>query len=955
MRGSSRSRLLGVLPAALALLLVAQPLPGQERPPPQERPVPAEDQAEDERRPAPPPVLRPPPPPAAAPRPARDTIPARDTAVAREAQAQEAARRAQELEADTIFQALRRLPGFTAMEYRGDSASFNAEQRVLRLFGASEVTRQGDRLTAEDTIVYREATRLVEAYGRPTISGQAETIEGNIMFYDLATRRATVRGGRTRVAEAGASWFVRGDVTAEGNDRIFATRSTFTTDDREEPAYHFEADNIKIIRDRILVGRPARLYFRNVPVFWLPFVAQDLTRGRRSGLLSPEFSINDIVRNQSVPPGARGTGRQISNLGFYWAINDYMDAQVSGGWRSGDFTSLRGALQYNWTRQFLQGNVSYQQFWREVDTQTNFSASSSWRPDERTSMSLSAVFVSTDLIREITTDYFAAQQDIQSNFSMNRRFDWGSVDFGASRRQSLANDQVDMQLPTLGINLQPITFLRAATPDQQRWYSNATFNPGGIRASRSTLRQGAPPVLATRRPQRDTDRMQINLGPSFSVGNFSISSGFNMNRAIFGELAPIDTFPGLPRFDEDRGSWNSSIAYRISLIGETSVSPNLALSQELRRDTLTGGALAQGPLRQSFGASVQTALYGFLPGFGGFSAIRHKLTPGFQYAYVPEVQLTDEQERIFGRQGGRMQNNLQLLSLNQTFEAKMRGEGRPPADIHRESVEQGDTLPDAGTGTQPLGTQAAPPQERKITLLSINTSGFNYDFAPDTLGRRVGFTTRDVTNTLSSDYLRGLQLTMSHELFDPSEVPIERRGTELGRFSPRLSGLSTQFSLGQDSPLLRWMGLFGRVAEAPPSTDSIPAQPRPRDPLDPTRSNAFTQNPQAVGRGPWRMDIGYTLRRSRDGGIGAHDLRLGSSFSPTPNWAVNWFTNYSIEDGSFGGHQITLRRDLYRWEANFNFSRTPFGNTSFDVLIRLKDLPDLKVDYREHNIGATRR
>jgi len=891
----------------------------------------------------------------------RDTIAGAPADTTREARRQRAEAAAAD---DTIFQALRRLPGFVVMEYRGDSATFNADQRVLRLFGDSEVVREGDRLTATDTIVYREATRLVEAYGSPTITGEAERIEGEIMFYDLATRRATVRGGRTQVAEAGASWFVRGDVTAEGTDRIYATRSTFTTDDREEPAYHFEADNIKVIRDRILVGRPARLYFRNVPVFWLPFVAQDLTRGRRSGLLTPEFSVNDIVRNRSVPAGAAGTGRQISNMGVYWAINDYFDAQLSGAWRSGDYTGMRGALQYRWNSQFLNGNLAYSQFWREAGTrELQFFSNNSWRPDERTNMTLNANFASTQFLREITTDYFQSTQNISSSLKLNRRFDWGSVDMGGTRQQSLANDQITTEFPTLGVVLQPITLFRAVGPDQQRWFSNATLTLSGT-GSRGSTAYGpdAPPRF------RDEDRTQVRITQGFSMGNFGINSGLTMNRNLFPEVAPVDTFPGLPRLDRDQGQWQSNISYRIALIGETSLSPTFSLSQDLRRGTfgstvsqipfqpepLTTDGYVTSPLRTGFGASLNTALYGFLPGFGPFTTIRHKLTPGLAYSYVPEVVLTPEQQQIFGRGGGRMQNNLSLLSLNQTFEAKIRPAAeRPPADIR--TREPGDTLPGAEPVPAQQGGQAAPQQEQKVTLLSINTSGFNYDFAPDTLGRRRGFTTRQVTNTISSDYMRGLQVTVNHDLFDPSEVPFEDRGTELGRFSPRLTGVSTRFSLGEDSPFLRWLGLAGRVQEAPPQTDSIPARPLPTDPLNPTRTGSFTDRPQAVGRGPWRMDIGYTLNRPRDGGIAAHDLQLGTSFAPTANWAVNWYTNYSIEDGSFGGHRITLRRDLYRWEANFSFNRTPYGNTSFDVRILLKDLPDLKVDYREDNIGGVRR
>jgi lipopolysaccharide export system protein LptA len=955
--------------AAFALLLAAHPAAAQVRPTP----------------PPPPPPAAPAAPPAAQDddAAARDTVPVRaptqvvpgqptapDTVPARSPDAapadtsRQAAREAAEraAAADTIFQALRRLQGYTVMEYRGDSATFNADQRVLRLFGDSEVAREGDRLTASDTIIYREATRVVEAYGSPAISGQAERIEGNVMFYDLATRRATVRGGRTQVAEAGASWYVRGDVTAEGTSHLYATRSTFTTDDREEPAYYFEADNIKVIRDRILVGRPARLYFRNVPVFWLPFVAQDLTRGRRSGLLTPEFSINDIVRNRSVPAGATGTGRQISNLGVYWAINDYFDTQLSGAWRSGDYTGVRGALQYRWNSQFLQGNVSYSQFWRETgQRELQFFSNNSWRPDERTNMALNANFASTQFLREITTDYFQSTQNISSNLTLNRRFDWGSVDLGGSRQQSLANDQVTTEFPKLGVVLQPITLFRAPGLDQ-RWYNNATLTLSGSGALSSLVYgSDAPPQ------SRDEQRTNVRVTQGFSMGNIGLNSSFNLNRNLFPEVAPIDTFPGRPRVDRDQGQWQSNLSYRIALIGETSISPTLSVSQDLRRGTF-GTAVSQipfqpeplvtegyvaSPLRTGFGASLNTALYGFLPGFGQFTAIRHKLTPGFSYTYVPEVALTQEQEQIFGRAGGRMQNNLTLLSLNQTFEAKIRPEAdRPPADI--EVREPGDTIAPAD-GASPTQAQAAPPEERKVTLLSINTTGFNYDFAPDTLGRRRGFTTRQVTNTVSSDYLRGLQITITHDLFDQTDLPFEERGTELGRFSPALTGVSTRFSLGQDSPFLRWLGLAGRVQEAPAQTDSIPAQPLPADPLNPMRTGSFTDRPQAAGRGPWRMDIGYTLNRPRDGGIAAHDLQIGTSFAPTANWAVNWYTNYSIEDGSFGGHRITLRRDLYRWEANFSFNRTPYGNTSFDVRILLKDLPDLKVDYREDNIGGVRR
>ncbi|CAN5811478.1 hypothetical protein BH23GEM3_BH23GEM3_15710 [soil metagenome] len=875
------------------------------------------------------------------PRAARDTVPAGDTV-------QVAQRQREAAGSDSIYQALLRLEGYTPMEYQGDSATFRARDRVLRLYGPAEVARAGDRLTARDTIIYREETRFVEAYGEPSISGQSERIEGNVMFYDLATRRATIQGGRTRVAEAGASWLVRGDVTAEGTDRIYATRSIFTTDEREEPAYYFQADDIKVIRDRILVGRPARLYFRNVPVFWLPFIAQDLTRGRRSGLLPPDFSINDIVRTSSSGRFERGTGRQISNVGFYWALNEYMDAQLSGAWRSGDYTSMRGAMQYRWRSQFLDGRFSYQQFWRETgSSELQFFTNNSWRPNERTNVALNANFLSSRFLREISTDPLQTTQNIGSSFTLNRRFDWGSVDLGANRQQMIANDRVEMTLPTIGINPQPITLFRSATPDQARWYNNATLSFSG-RGSRSEVSfgEGIPRSVAQRGVQRDVQRSEVQVNQSFSVGNIRMSSNFGLNRSLQPEVPPLNEFEALPRLDDDRGSWSTSLGYQINLIGATSLSPTAQFSQDLRRDTLTGGSYLGGPMRTSIGASLRTDLFGFYPGIGGFSAIRHRLSPSLSYSYVPEAELTDLQRRVFGERARFAQNNI-TLSFNQTWEARLRSAeaNRPPRDT------LADTL-----GAEPPAA-SAPAEDRKVTLLTLNTTPLNYDFVRAARGES-GFTTLQVTNTVASDYLRGLQFTMSHDLFArPDTVPpgAFEPDRDLGRFSPRLTALSTQFSFGAGAPLLRYLGLGQRRPDAPAATDSIPAEPQPEYPIDHTRRNAtLTSNPQAAGRGPWNVDVGYTLYRPRGGEIPAQDIRLGMTFSPTANWGVNWYTNYSVEDARFVGHRLTLRRDLYRWEANFNFSRTPYGNTSFDVLVRLKDLPDLKVDYRESNIGATR-
>src|SRR5256886_15576801 len=84
-----------------------------------------------------------------------------------------------------------------------------------------------------------------------------------------------------------------------------------------------------------MVGRPAVLYIRDVPIMWLPSIFQDIRAGRRSGILVPRFGLNDLVRP------TRNYQRHMSGLGYYFVVNDYVDLLVSGDWYAGRYMSLR--------------------------------------------------------------------------------------------------------------------------------------------------------------------------------------------------------------------------------------------------------------------------------------------------------------------------------------------------------------------------------------------------------------------------------------------------------------------------------------------------------------------------------------------------------------------------------------------------------------------------------------
>jgi hypothetical protein len=857
---------------------------------------------------------------------------------------------------DSVIARLLRLEGYVPVEYQGKSAAFSSDTRTLRLDGDAQVVRQGDRLTA-DTILFHQNRNLVEAFGKPMVSGQAQEIEGDTLLYDFERQRATIRGGRTRV-DQNATWLVQGDVVAERvgtQDRIYTTAGCFTTDERfgacaregeEMPQYHFQADRIMIIRDRVLVARPVRLYFQNVPVFWLPFLAQTLERGRRSGVLVPEFSVNDIVQT------SRGQSRSIDRVGFYWAMSDYMDAQLFGGWRSNEYTSLSGNLQYNVARQFLNGHFGYSQYWREGgNNQFTLNTDSRWRPTERTNLGLRAQYSSSSqFLRNITDDPYLVTQDLQSNASMAQRFDWGNMTLSADRRQGVSSGDVSMTLPSVMVNTNPITLFEMMGADS-RWYNNANLSIGNVSYRRSTTSFGED---ATRlRP--DQERLDVSWnGIALRVGDLQWSAGTTMNREASRSLMTQDTL--IDARLADRGNWNSSLSYRIPLVASTAISPTFSFNQEFVRDERTDDEYLSAPMRMSIGAGLNTDLYGFVyPTFGPYSAIRHKVTPTISYAYSPEVTSTARQDSVF-RAAGRPQNRVSL-SLNQTFEAKVR----------EPRVEHSDTA-DSGGATATAG--ASNPQTQ--TLLRLNTSAIEFDFQPDENGVRRGLMTRTIRNSISSDLLAGINVNVAHDLFDSRDVPTEERQHNFGRFAPQLTELSTGFSLGPNSWLFRQLGLGGRntVTATQPQPGSemdtdahgFGADMNRQMPGTRLRSSApFGSTSPFAGGGTqgWNLAFDYAYNRQR---AMTHEMQADPnqtlnarvSMPLTQNWSMNWNTSYSITDTEFGAHQLALVRNLHRWQATFNFNRTPTGLTSFNFLVQLIDLPDLKFDYRERGIGQSR-
>jgi hypothetical protein len=916
--------------------------------------------------------------------------------------------------ADSVMRALAALPGYTPAVFEGIRAEYVSADRALTLHGRPAVGEeagaparfagQGVRLEADSSIVYDDVSGRVRTRGSTLLTpDRGDPVRSQSLVYDVNAARGSAMGAETTYAEGGGEWIVRGDLCSVEDGRVYGCGTRFTSDDRPVPNSYFEASELKVVANQILVARSVRLHFADVPVLWLPFLAQPLQSGRQSGILTPRFSVNDIVRTSG------GYERRISNLGVYWAMSDYSDATVAADWWSGQYTAMTGSLRYRWAQRFLQGELSARRFWRETGAKDfALSTRNSWEMTERRRVNVSGNYVSnTGLVRQNSLDPRELTSSINSQAALQQRFDWGSVSVEARRQQFLTDDRLQMTLPSATLTINSFTLFPAA-PTQASWFNNMTA--GATSSFRREVQEfPVVPDRAFQFGQADNVRTQASGRANLSAGNLSLGANADYRENLFPEVPdflgrPRDPFPivqpgdvidplqrDLVEYSDAQVNWSASLSYQQRLIGTSSITPSVSLGGQLVRvDSIAAArSFVEGPTRVSVGVGAQTELYGFYPGVGQFEAIRHKITPSMSYSYAPAVTPTVLQEQVFGSRALGVQSAVSV-TLNQTFEARV--EEREPATRTAPGAvpEPGPTDPDAVAATDederlplsgdgiPAGGEPGPgmeagatrasalddddglrraPPSRVMTLLALSTQAVSYDLVrADSTGRWIdGFTTQQIRNSVRSDFLRGLDFSFTHDLFEePSETVLRRR------FSPHLSQLSLGFQLDDQSAPIRLLGrLLGLEMETrAPTADAAPGD----DPDLAEPSDGFNDDrvlPGMSGRGRttmmrrdgWNARLNYSLRRPRPGQVGRSQMVNGTvSFAPTNLLGVSWTTGYDVETRSFTDHMISVQRDMYDWEATFGFRQSVNGNWLFRFEVSLKANRDLKFDHETRNL-----
>jgi len=854
---------------------------------------------------------------------------------------------------DGMIDSLKKLKGFRVTQYVADTLIVQGgDTETIHLRGAAFVEREGTKVES-DSIRYRRQSCHLDAIGDPKLFDQATVLVGENMGYDTCVKRGTVHNALTDFQQGQAHWLVRGDLAVDsGSTRLYGANSEITSDDNPVPDYHFATGQMKWLNKNVMVARPAVLYIHDVPIMWLPFIFQDVRRGRRSGILVPRFGLSDIVRP------TRRYQRHVANLGYYFVINDYMDFLVSGDWYADRYLALKGQTRYRWLDRFINGGLSFERY-AQLDTPGS-SIRLGWQHQQsfssRTSFNASVDYAtSTRVIQNNTVNPYLATASLGSQMSFNRQFNWGTLTVGGSRRQEIGSGLVTQNFPNVSLTPSPVNITPAIT-----------WSPGFSYQNQQTFHQLQAPLLlpggALDTLFADSRQTGLSFQTPLRVGRWTWNNSFVMNDAISNARQEFDVLDSTAQGGKRRVvyyqtfsttvDWQTGINLPSLLTGTWKLQPGIAIINQTSqgafriRNQFTGGEWVQQGKRLQFSAGLSPTFFGFFPGIGPIERIRHSVSPIVSYAYAPGSQVSDEFAHAVdptGRNFRARSDPQQTISLglSQNFEAKL----KPPP---------GDTSGHAA---------------RKVRLLAISTSSLSYNFEQAKQPHHTGWQTQTMNNTLASDLLPGFSFSVTHDLWK-GQV-----GTDTARFDPFLTNISASFTITPATirGIAGLLGLGGKeAAKGPAPTAPPPPAGQEGQPGVPPAGAAFGQKgftgpgglPSGGGSG-FNLSVTYTGSRTRPLAVdtsaffgipqttgvgGQKQLGLRLSFQPTAHWSANWNSSYDLDTRQFGLHVIQLERDLHRWHASFSFTKSPTGSFAFSFYVSLLDQPDIKFNYEQQSI-----
>lgn len=831
------------------------------------------------------------------------------------------------------------------------------------LHGGTDITYKNINLKADyvrvkldSSLLYAKPTidSLGESIGEPIFTEGDKTYNSRELNYNLKTQKGYIKQAVTNEGEG----YIISDRTKKSDaDVLCIAGGKYTTcDDHDHPHFYLSLSKGKIKPGEYIVAGPAHLVIADVPLpLFIPFGFFPFTNKYSSGLLMPSY-VDELNR-----------GFGLTNGGWYFALNDYIDLELRTDIYSKGTRAFRGNSTYTKRYKYrgslgveYRDDVTGEKDMPSYNSAKSLSVRWSHSQDQKANPNFnfsSSVNFATSGFNRSNINYYArpelnSENTKNSSINFTKRFpsiSSLSLSGGMSLAQRTKDSTISLSLPSLNISYSRFyPFKRKTAIGKEKWFEKISMSYTGALSNNITTKENLLFKSSLQRDWKNGMRHSIPVSATFNLLKYiNISPSVNYTERWY--LQSVNK-----SWDKDKQREITDTISRFHRVYDFNT-----------------------------GVSASTKLYGFYQPirsiFGDkVDRIRHVMTPSLGFGYTPDFG--DPMWGYYGTYNRETPNPTDPSTYNQTevqyshFAGAMYGTpGRGKSGSLNMSVSNNVEMKlrndKDSTGNEPFKIISL------IDNLSLNTS---YNMAVDSMQW-----------SMISANLR-LKLTKSYSLslstsFDPYMYGLNASGRPVrinklrwknGGF-PRFQGTSTSYSYTLNNNTFK--SLFAKNAtktNSNSSTDDFDADVDvdANDPLSDNnkknrRNNSkdkslLADDDYAKVSIPWSVSLNYSVRYSNTSEFNyekmeykmdfTHNLSLNGNVSLTDNWKISGNSSYDFKLKKLTYTSFSVNRSLHCW--SMSASIVPFGaykSYSFHIGVNSSMLSDLKYD-KQSQYGGTR-
>ncbi len=791
------------------------------------------------------------------------------------------------------------------MEIKADSIVFNMQNNLLFAIGR------------------RDSTGKI--LGKPSFKDGSQEFDADELTYNFKTHKALIRNIITK-QEDGLLHSAFTKLLEDGTSNI--SRSTYSTCDLDTPHFYINLPKAKVYPGKKIISGPGNLVLEGIPLpLIIPFGFFPIqTKRVASGLLIPRIG-QENLRGYSLTDG-----------GYYFAINNYIDLAIkgniysNGSWMATGLTNYKRLYRYNGNLSFsYANNISGHKGLPDYSKKSNYRLGWTYTQDAKASpgsrFSASVNMSSSGFDRNnsyIVAEHVTTQR--QSSVSYSKSWDGTPFNLSASMNhsQNVKNKTVFLNLPKANFNMGRIYPLKGRNSSgPTKWYQELQFS---YTASLDNQINTYDSLLFThnvfenmRNGFRHEAPISLQIRP---FRNFSISPSVTYTGVMYTQKIVKRWDPNY--FDVLKNQYVPSVV----------------------NDTARGVFYGQA-FNPSINASFSPQIFGyyrFTNPNSRIQTIRHVMKPSVSFSYVPalaglsskmyrQVQVDTTGNRfseysifdgnIFGTPSLSRKSGNISFSLVNLLEAKIFARNDTTGKPKKINIIDNFGINTAYNIFADSNNWAPVSMQIRTTLLNnlnISASSSFSLYGVDSNGRPIGTFAYKQNKTLMrlSNFNASLDFSLSELLKGNKNKnkPVQ----DINALSPGNQVTEGGFSGGGD--------------------------------LSQENSGAAIYDAYGypVFNVPWSMNVSYSLNYYKSGlnSIISQTLSLSGNVSLTKKMAITYTSGYDFAGKEITMTQIGITRDLHCWEMNLNW--VPNGTMkmwNFTIRVKAAVLGDLKYERRK--------